>query len=44
MDMASLDATKLADRLHGLPKEEYWLHLETESPLDKYPGEFLLPR
>ncbi|KAJ4292027.1 hypothetical protein N0V90_009926 [Kalmusia sp. IMI 367209] len=38
MDTASLDAMKLTDRLRGLRQEEYWLHLDTESPLDKYPA------
>ena len=35
--MEVLDATSLAERLKWEAKE-YWLHLEAESPLDKYPG------
>lgn len=35
--MEVLDATSLADRLKWEAKE-YWLHLEAEGPLDKYPG------
>lgn len=36
--MAAFDAIKLAERLQGLKREEYWLHLESGSPFDKYPG------
>ncbi|KAF2641792.1 hypothetical protein P280DRAFT_516817 [Massarina eburnea CBS 473.64] len=32
------DAAKLADRLHHLKREEYWLHVEAEGPLEKYPA------
>jgi Xaa-Pro dipeptidase len=35
--MEVLDATRLAERLKWEAKE-YWVHLEAESPLDKYPG------
>ncbi|OAL04860.1 putative Xaa-Pro aminopeptidase, partial [Phaeosphaeriaceae sp. SRC1lsM3a] len=35
--MEVLDATSLAERLKWEAKE-YWLHLEAESPLDKYPA------
>lgn len=37
--MAALDAISLAEKLSCLQKEDYWLHLEAESPLEKYPGE-----
>jgi hypothetical protein len=36
--MELLDATSLADRLKWEAKE-YWLHLEAETPFEKYPGE-----
>ena len=36
----NIDAMKLAERLHGVKREELWLHLESEGPLEKYPGEF----
>lgn len=39
--MSALDASKLADRLHSLGKEEFWLHLEAASTLEKYPGKLL---
>jgi Xaa-Pro dipeptidase len=35
--MEVLDAISLAERLEWEAKE-YWLHLEAETPLDKYPG------
>jgi|TARA_R110002003_G_scaffold107_4_gene8967 hypothetical protein len=35
--MEVLDATSLAERLKWEAKE-YWLHLEAETPLEKYPG------
>lgn len=35
--MEVLDATSLADRLKWEAKE-YWLHLEAETPFEKYPG------
>jgi Xaa-Pro dipeptidase len=38
--MEVLDATSLVNRLRGEAKE-YWLHLEAETPLDKYPGKLL---
>jgi Xaa-Pro dipeptidase len=38
--MEVLDATTLAERLKWEAKE-YWLHLEAETPLDKYPGKHL---
>jgi Xaa-Pro dipeptidase len=41
--MEVLDATSLAERLKWEAKE-YWLHLEAETPLDKYPGESLRSR
>ncbi|KAJ4360251.1 uncharacterized protein N0V89_000811 [Didymosphaeria variabile] len=38
-DLATnLDAISLAERLQGARAEEYWLHLEAEGPLDKYPA------
>jgi hypothetical protein len=37
--MEVLDATGLAERLRW-EDNEYWLHLEAESPFEKYPGEF----
>jgi hypothetical protein len=39
--MSSFDASRLAERLHGLGKEEFWLHLEAASMLEKYPGVYL---
>jgi Xaa-Pro dipeptidase len=38
--MEVLDASNLAERLKWEAKE-YWLHLEAETPLEKYPGEHL---
>jgi Xaa-Pro dipeptidase len=38
--MEVLDATSLAERLKWEAKE-YWLHLDAETPLDKYPGKSL---
>jgi Xaa-Pro dipeptidase len=35
--MEALDSTTLAARLHG-QANEYWLHLEAEGPMEKYPG------
>jgi len=35
--MEVLDATGLAERLKWEAKG-YWLHLEAETPLEKYPG------
>jgi hypothetical protein len=35
--MEVLDATSLAERLKWEAKE-YWLHLEADTPLEKYPG------
>jgi hypothetical protein len=35
--MEVLDATGLAERLRW-EDNEYWLHLEAESPFEKYPG------
>ncbi|KAF1954839.1 hypothetical protein CC80DRAFT_536633 [Byssothecium circinans] len=32
------DATQLAARLQGLRREEYWVHVEANSPLEKYPA------
>ncbi|KAK7183087.1 hypothetical protein DPSP01_005967 [Paraphaeosphaeria sporulosa] len=38
-DLATnLDGLKLAERLHGVRQGEYWLHLEAEGPLEKYPA------
>lgn len=37
----NLDALKLEERLRGAREGEYWLHLEAESLLEKYPGMFL---
>lgn len=37
----NLGAMKLAERLQGARQEEFWVHLEAEGPLEKYPGEFL---
>jgi Xaa-Pro dipeptidase len=34
--MEVLDATSLAERLKWEAKE-YWLHLQAETPLEKYP-------
>ena len=34
------DAMKLAERLQGINKEQLWVHLAAESPLEKYPGKF----
>ncbi|KAL5396661.1 hypothetical protein PMIN03_012951 [Paraphaeosphaeria minitans] len=34
----NLDALKLAERLHGAREGEYWLHLDAEGPLEKYPA------
>lgn len=39
--MEVLDASSLAERLKW-EAEEYWLHLEADSPLEKYPGEINL--
>lgn len=35
--MEVLDDTSLADRLRSQDKE-YWLHMEADTPLEKYPG------
>lgn len=35
--MQVLDATSLAERLKWEAKE-YWLHLDADTPLEKYPG------
>lgn len=37
MKMEVLDATSLVERLNWEAKE-YWLHVEADSPLEKYPG------
>jgi Xaa-Pro dipeptidase len=37
--MEVVDATDLAERLRW-EDNEYWLHFEVESPLDKYPGKY----
>jgi len=39
--MSAFDASKLAERLHGLGKDQFSLHLEAASMLEKYPGEYL---
>jgi hypothetical protein len=40
---SSLDASKLSERLYGLGQEEFWLHLEAASMLEKYPGVYYSP-
>lgn len=35
----NLHATTLAKRLQGVARDDFWLHLESEGPLEKYPGE-----
>jgi hypothetical protein len=39
--MEVLDATSLAERLKWEAKG-YWLHFEAETPLEKYPGMWLV--
>ena len=34
----NLDAMQLAQRLQRIEKEDVWLHVEAEGPLEKYPG------
>lgn len=41
MNMEGFDATQLADRL-SWEQQDYWLHVETSSPLEKYPGGLLM--
>jgi Xaa-Pro dipeptidase len=36
--MDGFDATELAERLNG-EQQDYWVHVEAESPLEKYPGQ-----
>jgi Xaa-Pro dipeptidase len=41
--MEVLNATGLAERLRW-EDNEYWLHLEAESPFEKYPGKLEIRR
>jgi hypothetical protein len=43
-NMSAFDASKLAERLLGLGKSEFRLHLDAASMLDKYPGKYLSSR
>lgn len=36
-DMDQIDAQNLSERLQW-EQQDYWLHIESSSPLDKYPG------
>jgi hypothetical protein len=39
--MDGVDANELAERL-GTEQQDYWVHVEAGSPLEKYPGECLV--
>lgn len=41
--MEGLNTMSLVERLEGEDKE-YWLHVEADSPLEKYPGEIEMLR
>lgn len=37
---SEFDAMKLAERLRGWGKEEFWVHLQAAGMLEKYPGKY----
>jgi hypothetical protein len=37
LDMAQLDAKEVSDRLEG-ENRDLWVHIEADTPLEKYPG------